>query len=343
MKNIRIYQSALWALMFFCTSVLYSDSPAFSADNRLDSDSTMGVQKIVDFKISGSNFNRGNNVIAGEVKPQNISSVSTIFSVEELHNQFRTVSFDLATVRQGKQMVPRFFANRLPNDLKSLSNSADLKRTFFQMVLPLILKVNEEILAERQQLFYLRKKVLSGKNLAKREQRWLKNLADHYGTIPNNLNELILRVDAVSPSLALAQSAEESGWGRSRFALSGNALFGQKTWNKGLGIIPQKRDNNGRYEVLAFPSLLDSVRSYAHNLNAHRAYTKFRKLRAEMRLSGSPLNPYKLVEALKKYSERRGNYVLAIQKILRIDNLEELENAYLERPPSRRYQKLSES
>ena len=343
MKNIRIYQSALWALMLFCTSVLYSDSTAFSSENRQGSEVAINVTKIVDYKLGASTFSQSDSLISGAAKFHNISSVSTIFGVKELHDQFRTVSFDLATVRQGKQMVPRFFANRLPNDLKSLSKAADLKKTFFQMVLPLILKVNEEILAERQQLLYLRKKVLSGKSLAKREQRWLEKLADRFGTSPNDLNELILRVDTISPSLALAQSAEESGWGRSRFALNGYALFGQKTWNKGLGIIPQKRDNKGRYEVLAFPSLLDSVRSYAQNLNAHWAYTEFRKLRGEMRLSGSPLNPYKLVEALKRYSERRESYVLAIQKILRIDNLEELENAYLERPPSRRYQKLSES
>ena len=110
----------------------------------------------MDYKLGASTFSQSDSLISGAAKFHNISSVSTIFGVKELHDQFRTVSFDLATVRQGKQMVPRFFANRLPNDLKSLSKAADLKKTFFQMVLPLILKVNEEILAERQQLLYLR-------------------------------------------------------------------------------------------------------------------------------------------------------------------------------------------
>jgi Bax protein len=138
------------------------------------------------------------------------------------------------------------------------------------------------------------------------------------------------RVDAISPALALAQSAEESGWGRSRFAVKGNALFGQRTWGKGSGLVPQRRDEGGRHEVRVFPSLLESVRSYARNLNGHPAYGDFRARRAAMRARDTKLDPYGLIETLTAYSERREDYVRTIHKILRVDNLEELEGTRLE-------------
>lgn len=252
-------------------------------------------------------------------------------TVAELRDKFSAASFELGAVRLGEQPVPRLFADALPHDFNSLGEVNKLKQTFFQMVLPLTLKVNEEILADRHQLLLVQKAQRAGHTVSEEHAQWLAELAERYDASPDDISELLRRVDAISPALALAQSAEESGWGRSRFAQKGNALFGQRTWDKGLGLVPQQRDEGGRYEVRAFPSLLDSVRSYARNLNGHPAYDDFRARRAEMRTRDAALDPYGLTETLTAYSERREHYVETIQKILRVDRLEELEDTRLER------------
>jgi Bax protein len=264
-------------------------------------------------------------------------------TVAELHDKFSAVSFELGAVRHGGQPVPRLFADALPHDLKTLGEVGKLKQTFFQMVLPLTLKVNEEILADRHRLVLIQKELTAGRALSGEQQEWLDDLAVRYDAASSDGPELLRRVDAISPALALAQSAEESGWGRSRFALKGNALFGQRTWDKGLGIVPQQRDDDGRYEVRAFSTLLDSVRSYARNLNGHPAYGDFRARRAEMRARDATLDPYGLIETLTAYSERRGHYVQTIQKILRVDSLEELEDTRLEGRSTESTQVLSRS
>ncbi|NNE84210.1 MAG: hypothetical protein HKN28_09600 [Alphaproteobacteria bacterium] len=262
-------------------------------------------------------------------------------TVAELRDRFSAVSFELGAVRSGGQAVPRLFAEALPHDFKTLDEVDKLKQTFFRMVLPLTLKVNEEILADRHQLLTVQKALTAGRTVSDEQAQWLAELAERYDASPNDISELVRRVDAISPALALAQSAEESGWGRSRFAQKGNALFGQRTWDKGRGIVPQQRGEDGRFEVRAFPSLLDSVRSYARNLNGHPAYDDFRARRAEMRKRDAALDPYGLTETLTAYSERREHYVETIQKILRIDSLEELEDTRLESHPLETTQFLS--
>jgi Bax protein len=267
--------------------------------------------------------------VAVETKPKPPTTVA----VAGLRDKFDAVSFELDAVRQDGQPVPRLFVATLPHDFKSLAEVSELKRTFIKMVLPLALKVNEEILDERHQLLLLHKKIRAGRELSQDQQAWLAELAARYNAPSGDLPELIRRVDAISPAMAVAQSAEESGWGRSRFALKGNALFGQRTWDKGSGIVPQRRDDGSRHEVRAFPSLLDSVRSYARNLNGHPAYRDFRARRAEMRTRDGELDPYRLIETLAAYSERRERYVQTIRKILRVDNLQELEDTQLESRP----------
>lgn len=250
-------------------------------------------------------------------------------AVAELRDKFSAAAFDLAVVRQGSRPVPRLFVDALPSDFDKLAEANKLKQTFFQMVLPLTLKVNEEILADRHRLLLLQKHITAGRALSGKQREWRAELAARYDVSPVDMPELLRRVDSISPAMALAQSAEESGWGRSRFAVKGNALFGQRTWGEGSGLVPERRDEGGRHEVRVFASLLDSVRSYAKNLNGHPAYGDFRARRAAMRARDAQLDPYGLIETLMAYSERRELYVQTIQKILRIDNLEELEGTRL--------------
>jgi Bax protein len=254
-------------------------------------------------------------------------------TVAELRDKLGAADFDLRAIRRSERPVPRLFVEMMPRGFGKLGDVSELKHTFFGMVLPLVLKVNEEILAERNRLLQLRDTKAAGDALTRRQEEWLAGLAARYDASPDDLATLVRRVDVIPPALALAQSAEESGWGRSRFAQRGNALFGQRTWQAGLGIVPHERAEDGRFEVRAFTTLLDSVRGYARNLNSHPAYSEFRARRAEMRRGGESLNPYILAATLTSYSERREDYVETIRKILRVNRLEEFNRSRLGRPP----------
>ncbi len=334
MGILRDYQRAALALIVISVLALYGTAIAFPAERQqkeavewiaLPDIAPVTTLPAVETKLALARVAADDAVEAAK-RP-------TAIAVTELRNKFSAAAFDLAVVRQGSQPVPRLFVGALPPDFDKLAEVGKLKQTFFQMVLPLTLKVNEEILADRHQVLLLQKKISVGRELSDKQQNWLTELAARYDIPPGDVPELLRRVDAISPALALAQSAEESGWGRSRFAVKGNALFGQRSWDEGSGIVPQRRDEGSRYEVRVFPSLLDSVRSYARNLNGHPAYGDFRTRRAAMRARNAELDPYGLIETLTAYSERREHYVQSIQKILRIDNLEDLEGARLESWP----------
>jgi Bax protein len=126
--------------------------------------------------------------------------------------------------------------------------------------------------------------------------------------------------------MALAQAAEESGWGTSRFVLEGNALFGQYTFGTKYSLIPRAREAGKEHSIKAFPSLLEAVRSYAHNLNTHRAYRKFRDKREILRQNKKEITGDKLIAQLTNYSERGDKYVSAIRAIINVNRLKKLDN-----------------
>mgnify|MGYP001245354024 CR=1 FL=1 len=319
MNRFKNYQLAAAGFVTVVAIIVYGAATAVSNDlnkvmEKKSADLSIAVSDVQQLAISNIEEDK--------------TSIRLINTVEQLRDRFSAASFELRAVRNGKQSVPRLFADTLPADLKLVSEVSELKQTFFRTLLPLILKVNEEILADRVKLELLQSTLLAGQEINDVQSKWLYNLSKSYDVTPGNITELLNRVDAVSPALALAQAAQESGWGRSRFAIKGNALFGQRTWDKGFGMVPKRR--SGKYEVKSFPSLIDSVRSYARNLNIHSAYRDFRLLRADMRVKNLVLNPYHLVGTLQAYSEHRDVYVQTIRKILRADRLEELETTQLE-------------
>ena len=147
------------------------------------------------------------------------------------------------------------------------------------------------------------------------------------------LSELMLRVDIVPPALALGQGAYESGYGTSRFALEGNAYFGQWTYG-GKGMKPkEKRASKGNYGVAAYAWPLDSVESYMLNLNTHSAYTGLRKMRADIRASGSKVTGHDLAASLDRYSERGQEYVDTLRGIMRFNELAVADSADLRAGP----------
>jgi Bax protein len=218
--------------------------------------------------------------------------------------------------------VPHIFQAALPADFADPRQVAARKDRFVMLVLPHVLRVNEEIAAERQRLMRIR-----GAELSAEDRAWLSWIAERYGT--EDVDELRRRIDIIPPSLALAQAAEESGWGSSRFAHQGNALFGQRTAGDEFGIVPMERAAAEGIRVRAYEDLGAAVRSYARNLNTHTAYVDFRDARASARTKGSTPSGHRLAETLLRYSERGEAYVNSLRAIIRMNRLEGFDAAKL--------------
>ena len=238
-----------------------------------------------------------------------------------LFKMFARIKYEFNTVQAGQVPIPRLFVKKLPGDMRRIKATKDRKELFLLSVLPLILRVNDEIWAERKKLIELKKLVKNKIKLSAENRLWLAVMKDRYKVVRGGLGALELGMDIIPPSLALAQAAEESGWGTSRFVVEGNALFGQWTLDSKNGLIPLGRGINRNYRVQAFRSLLDGVRAYARNLNTHRAYRSFRVGRSELRRSGKILSGQKLSRHLASYSERGESYVRSLQKIITSNSL----------------------
>ena len=251
---------------------------------------------------------------------------------ERRSSQQELLDLSLTELRGGKAALPPVYLNRFPADLTSLNSPQLRKDIFIKTVLPLVLRANAEVRLERQRMLALIQRAQENSaadELTPPERAFLTRLAAEYEVPETDLAELRQRVDVVPASLALAQGAEESGWGTSRFARLGNAVFGQRTFRKGTGLVPLRREQGQRHEVKAFNNLYRSVRAYVWNLNTHLAYEKFREKRASFRNGGLPLDGYALTGTLDRYSERGQNYIRTIRIIIRHNRLDEFDDTRL--------------
>lgn len=248
---------------------------------------------------------------------------------EALIAKFEAQDTSLELVREGKAPVPRIFLARLPHDLRDLRSTSQRKAAFIKTVLPLILHANQEVLAKRRRILAIQQVRRLGLDEGRTARRFLAATAAEYETAADDLQALLRRVDIVPPSQAMAQAAEESGWGTSRFARRGNAVFGQRTFKSGRGMVPLERAEGEKHEVLAFEKLQTSVSAYVWNLNTHFAYAEFRKLRARQRREHGSLNSKALVGTLLRYSERGPAYVETIRTIMRVNKLTQFDDARL--------------
>jgi Bax protein len=249
--------------------------------------------------------------------------------MSSLQEALSKVDYKLSSIRRGEP-VPRFFVEQIPVDILDISDVEERKRTFLKVVLPLVLNNNQKIQAWRERLMALVNAQASGDVVSAADQDWLKNVATNYREDPVNTDALLMKVDAVPVSLALAQAVEESGWGTSRFAREGNALFGQRVWSSGKGIVPEERAEGDTHEVKVFKTLADSIKAYIHNLNVHPAYAAFREQRARRNLEpGTVLDGHALTETLLTYSERGQEYVDALQSLIETNRFDQFESAAL--------------
>jgi Bax protein len=254
------------------------------------------------------------------------SAVPTVAAVTA---HFDAIEYDLAEVRVAADPVPRLYLDALPRDLVHLSSTETKKSVFIQTVLPVILRVNEELAKERERVQRLRAELTWRGKIAPDDRAWLDVVAARYDIASLDWDALLRKLDVIPPSLALAQAAEESGWGTSRFAREGNALFGQYTYDSRNGIVPRKRESGRTHRIRAYENLLDTVRAYAYNLNSHAAYDGFRHKRATLRNTGQRIAGYELATGLTRYSERGNAYVRTIRQIIRYNRLGDFDRAQL--------------
>ena len=198
------------------------------------------------------------------------------------------------------------------------------KNFFIQIILPLILEENNNIKLDRKRLFG----IINKSNNTKLEKKWLEKKYKQYGVVSKDLSTLKIRMDEIPVSLAIAQAAKETGWGTSRFAQEGNALFGQWTWS-GEGLKPKEADQSKGHKVMKFNVLQASVRAYQRNLNTHKSYKNFRLARAELRDRNKPLDSLILSKFLNNYAETGDKYVEVLQKIIKQNNLKDFDDSKL--------------
>jgi Bax protein len=240
-------------------------------------------------------------------------------------NLFEKSGYNLEKVREGEP-VANFFLARFPEGISELENIEQRKKIFIQILLPIILSENEKIIEDRRKLTI----IMNRKSFTK-DAAWLNEKFLQYKVKDNNVKELLIRMDIIPPSIAIAQAAYESGWGTSRFAIEGNALFGQWGWKENKGMVPENRTEDERHEVSKFNQIRYAVSAYKNNLNTHVFYEEFRKERAHQRkgrLTGS-ISGLKLINYLSKYSIKGNDYVLGLKKIIEQNSLQDFDRANL--------------
>ena len=257
-----------------------------------------------------------------KVKEKNVAEVilpDLNLKTETVIQLFKDVDYDLRKVRNEKLVKPIYFT-QFPRDLDNLASVQLKKETFIKIVLPLIVAENEKILDDRKKL-----KILSEKKFTSDlEKQWLRQKLLEYKVKKSDLSELMVRMDMIPVSIALAQAAKESGWGTSRFALEGNAIFGQWTWD-GQGIAPLKRDGDKNHKILKFPILRASVKAYKNNLNTHKSYSKFREKRRSLRNKNKAITGLSLTDTLKNYAQTGSEYTRILNQIITQNNLSDFE------------------
>ena len=253
------------------------------------------------------------NSVAEVILPDLNLKTSTVIQL------FKDVDYDLSKVRNEKLVKPIYFT-QLPRDLNNLQSVQLKKETFIKIVLPLIVAENEKILDDREKLKIISKK----KFTTELEKQWLRQKLLEYKVKKGDINQLMIRMDIIPVSIALAQAAKESGWGTSRFALEGNAIFGQWTWD-GQGIAPLKRDSDKNHKILKFPILRASVKAYKNNLNTHKSYIKFRDKRRKLREKNLVITGLVLSDTLKSYAQTGSEYTKILNQIITQNSLTDFE------------------
>ena len=263
------------------------------------------------------------NILEDVFKFDELPDDTVRLSASTIEQLFKDTNYSLSEVRKTKKVKP-IRLSLLPNEMKSIESSGKRKSLFIKIILPLVLEENNRIIIDRKKLF----SILNKNKNSKDEIKWLNQKFKQYGVVNKDLATLKVRMDIIPVSLAIAQAAKETGWGTSRFAIEGNALFGQWTWS-GEGIKPAGADNDATYKVMKFNVLKASVRAYQRNLNTHSSYKKFRFVRAQLRDDNKKLDSLKLAEYLDNYAQTGTEYTKVLKQIIQQNQLKDFDEVKL--------------
>ncbi len=321
----RIFLSSLCVVLFF-----YSMPKLIKFKNDYSAEFKNNSKAVLAYTLNNDDSGQNNQEVINEN-----DLLRDIFSLNDLETDtvrlnastikqlFEDTNYSLKDVRKRKLVKP-VALTLLPAEIKMIENTKKRKEFFIQIVLPLILQENNNIKLDRKRLF----NIINKSNNTKLEKKWLEKKYKQYGVVSKDLSILKIRMDEIPVSLAIAQAAKETGWGTSRFAQEGNALFGQWTWS-GEGLKPKDSDKNEGHKVMKFNVLQASVRAYQRNLNTHSSYRKLRLARAELRDLNKPLDSLILVKFLNEYAETGEKYVQVLQQIIKQNNLKDFDDVKL--------------
>lgn len=256
---------------------------------------------------------------------------SHITSYRKMQQLFLEAGYDLNKIRNKEMDVPRIFIKTLPSDFNMIESAKEKKELFIKFLLPLILKKNEELMENRVKLQAIEEKIKKSKTLTAEENDFLNLMKDTYKTENGDVADILVKLDEMSVSMALGQAIQETGWGDSRFLIQGNSIFAEWTWG-GDGMLPRARKDGLVHRIKTFPTLYDSVDSYANNLNKTRYYAEFRRMRAKLRSEGKPLYGRWLMSSMTRYSTQKDVYILEVKKIIRDNNLDDFNTVKLATP-----------
>lgn len=221
-------------------------------------------------------------------------------------------------------------SSRLP-DLRKIEDTSQRKQAFVDQLMPLIEQKNQALIQLRQELNQARAQLADEQPLTHVQQKRIERLSRRYKVeveppiTPSDINTLLRRLDALPPSMVLAQAAKESGWGTSRFARQGNNLFGQWCYTKGCGLVPKNRNSGARHEVQKFSGVEDAINAYYRNINTHQTYRDVRTRRAQARQKNAELSGLDLINGLNGYSSRGEVYVQELAQLIRYNDFDKLD------------------
>jgi len=277
------------------------------------------------------------NILGKDTLDNNIKNTNNPLFFQD---RFGTSKFEEVTLNYKNNLSNKSGLSKKiipPNDsislkkINLLSNISGRKKEFINIVLPIIVDQNQKIISLRQRLIDSKNYLNQYKTLNQTDQNFIKNLATKYSVSTKNrhkidiINDLLISVDIIPNSIALAQAANESGWGSSRFATEYNALFGESTFDSKAGIVPFEREEGKKHLVKYFKTIDKSVESYFMNINSHFSYDKFRKLRKIFRDKDNSFNINLLADKLDAYAVD-DEYVDTIVSIIYDNKLTQYDN-----------------
>jgi Bax protein len=237
---------------------------------------------------------------------------------------------EIENVREDKS-IPFDYSMEAP-DFAAITDVKAKKEAFFEYIYKYVEKVNLEVLERRVAIEVILEK--SPQEINDDDIAFVDEMSEMYLKDHDSSNTLasakILQqyIRVIPPSLALAQAANESAWGTSRFATDANNYFGQWCFTSGCGLVPKKRNSGQAHEVRKFNSPEGSVRSYIRNLNTHLTYEELREIRHGIHMDGDLANGLQLAEGLAGYSERGEEYVHELQSMIRVNKLVKYDKRY---------------